>query len=232
MPSSGQTHSGTFLSLRHSLFPLLRVQQRLQLNPNSKAVDFSSHTAVTWSESVSLCGLLFSHWTKNTKEGVGVPREEGEPRRLSAGDRKRVVRFEANAGLQLISQGCYKGFGLKRGTFHSCPSSQSSPRRPQLETQLSPPSDSGFGCPPAHTQGRVQCPIHNRKGCGGCRNRGLLPASPPQKAWVGKDRSMQMSPVYLPGHVTLYCLRNVGLGCGGDRSSSLCTEHSRPLVSH
>lgn len=156
IPLSGKKHSRPFLSQRHSLFPLLRVQQHLQLNPNSKAVDLSSRSAVTWSESVSLCGLLFSRWTKNTrKEGAGAPRERGEPRRLSAGDRKRVVRFEVNAGLQLISQWCYKGFRLKRGTFHPSPSSQSSPRRPQLETQLSPPSDSGFGCPPAHTQGWV-----------------------------------------------------------------------------
>lgn len=47
------------------------------------------------------------------------------------------------------------------------------PHGDHISTQLSPPSDSGFGCPPAHTQDWVQCPVTGRA-VGRVQEGGLL----------------------------------------------------------
>lgn len=162
----------------------------------------------------------------------GASRAGGGPGRQSAEDRRRAVRAEAPQGSRSPHSAAGRDAGLREGlSTPLCP--QSSPRRPHLKTQLSPPSDSGFGCPPAHTQGWVQCPITGRAvvrvlGGGG----GTAPAAPRSRALVCKERPRQRMPLHLSGRVTLCRLRNVSLDCGGDLSSWLCTEHSRPLVSH
>lgn len=152
----------------------------------------------------------------------GASRAGSGPGRQSAEDR-RAVRAEALQGSRSPHSAAGRDAGLREGlSTPLCP--QSSPRRPHLKTQLSPPSDSGFGCPPAHTQGWVQCPTTGRAvvrvlGGGG----GTAPAAPRSRALVCKERPRPCHPV--PP-------QECSLDCGGDLSSWPCTEHSRPLVSH
>ena len=96
------------------------------------------------------------------------------------------------AGLQLTPHGA-RDLGGSQG-LAPLPSSQSSPQRPQLRTQLSPPSDSGLAAVlPTPRAGLV--PQH-RKGCGvGAEDRARSGAS----GW--KETSRPRSPgTFWPGH--------------------------------
>ena len=147
-----------------------------------------------------MSGPLFSCWTSDAGDREGACDEEAgcwcfgrtggwEQRRAH---RRRAVRAETaawgsgpGAGLQLTPHGAT---GIWVGGRGLHPSSRSSPQRPQLRTQLSPPSDSRLAAVlPTPRAGPV--PQH-RKGCGvGAEDR----------AWSGTSGWKETSRLRSPG---------------------------------
>lgn len=101
--------------------------------------------------------------------GTGALREQvvKEQRRHTG---KGIKGQDSCPGLQLTPRGA-TGIWVGGRGLHPLPSSQSSPQRPQLRTQLSPPSDSGLAAVLPYARGGSRA--QHRKGCGrGWEGRG------------------------------------------------------------
>lgn len=130
----------------------------------------------------------------------GASREGGGPGGQSTEARRRAVRARAQQGSGSPHSAAGRDAGPREGlSTPLCP--QSSPRRPHLKAQLSPPSDSGFGCPPAHTQGWVRGPITGRA-VARVPGWGAAPAGPRSRALVCKERPRWRMPLHLLGRLT------------------------------
>ena len=178
-----------------------------------------------------MSGPLFSCWTSDTGDREGACDEEAGcwcfGRTGGCGQRRahrrRVVRAETAAQGSSLPHMGLQGFGWEAGATPLL-SSQSFPQRPQLRTQMSPPSDSGLAAVlPTPRAGPV--PQH-RKGCGvGAEDRARSGTS----RWKETSR-LRRPGTFRPGQPVPP--RQCGFGLRWECVPSLRTEHSRPLVSH
>lgn len=194
---------------------------------------WSSHSPALWSEQAALC-FPAGRVMLGTEKGLvmrqlGAGARENRWSGAAQGTREKGSETAAQgsrprAGLQLTPRGATGIWVGGRGLHPSRPLSL--PHRDH---------SSGPSCPLPVTQawllscprpaGRVRCPSTGKAVVWVQRTgRGRGP--------LGGRRRPGREALAPSGRVTLCRLGNVALGCGRSLSPSLCTEHSRPLVSH